>query len=409
MNVRRLRKPTIFGSYFRWALVATLIVGLPGCSGSSMGESKAVSSRVESAPEPEPERRPAAILAKWFENLPCPLPPPLPFVEGSSTLAVLPDTQVYTDRYPETFERQVRWIVEQKQTYDIRFVLHLGDMTERSSAREWQTAEKTMGLLDGVIPYAIATGNHDYEDKGWANTRRSPLSTHFPVAKMRKVGALGGTYNAGVLDNSYHLFSAGNRDWIALMLEWGPRRGVVDWANKVLQTYADRTAIVVTHAYLFHDNSRYDRIRDDQPWNPHHYPTAKLPGGVSDGEELWNDLISHHGNIAMVLCGHVLGDGAGYLASKGDVGNTVHQMLSNFQMMPGGGRGYMRLLELLPDGKTVQVKTYSPMLDDFMTDDQHQFVIELDVRLGRPCKNNQPCDPYADRKKTSGDGANEGG
>ena len=159
---------------------------------------------------------------------------------------------------------------------------------------------------------------------------------------------------------------------------------MVDWANKVLQTYADRTAIVVTHAYLFHDNSRYDRIRDDQPWNPHHYPTAKLPGGVSDGEELWNDLISHHGNIAMVLCGHVLGDGAGYLASKGDVGNTVHQMLSNFQMMPGGGRGYMRLLELLPDGKTVQVKTYSPMLDDFMTDDQHQFVIELDVRLGRP-------------------------
>jgi len=28
--------------------------------------------------------------------------------------------------------------------------------------------------------------------------------------------------------------------------------------------------------------------------------------------------------------------------------------------MRGGGQAYMRLLEFLPDGKTVQVRTYSP-------------------------------------------------
>jgi len=377
-------------------LAAALLVGLLGCSGSTPVESRAASTRLAPEPESEPVRRPAAILAEWFEDLPCPLPAPLAFVEGSSTIAVLPDTQVYSDMYPEIFEQQTRWIADQHKQRDIRFVLHLGDVTERGSAREWKSSAVAMGRLEGVVPYAMAAGNHDYEERGRANTRFSLLSSYFPTQKFRKMGTFGGSYNAGVLDNSFHLFSAGGRDWIALMLEWGPRRDVVAWANKVLSAHADRAAIIVTHAYLFHDGTRYDHIRDDQPWNPHHYPTSELPGGVSDGEELWHDLVSLHGNVAMVLSGHVLGDGAGYLASKGRVGNTVHQMLSNYQMMPSGGRGYLRLLELMPDGRTVQVKTYSPVHDDHMTSDQHQFVIELDVRLGQPCKGNRPCDPYAE-------------
>jgi hypothetical protein len=64
-------------------------------------------------------------------------------------------------------------------------------------------------------------------------------------------------------------------------------------------------------------------------------------------------------------------------------------------MLPGGGRGYLRLLELLPDGKTVQVKTYSPLLDDYLTSARQQFVLEIDVRLGVSCVEGI-CEPEAE-------------
>lgn len=336
----------------------------------------------EAAPwrPPEPASGPSDALSAWFADLPDPVPAPKPFVPGSATIAVLPDTQVYTDLYPAVFERQARWIADHRDERDIRFVLHLGDVTETASKREWQAAVEAMRWLDGHVPYALATGNHDYGVSGQAESRESLLSTYFPVRKYRDLPTFGGTYNADVLDNSFHLFTVGEREMIALVLEWGPRDDVLRWANKVLSTYADRTAVVVTHAYLMHDDTRFDRSLEDHIWNPHNYATAGLPGGVSDGQELWESLIRKHGNVAMVLSGHVLGDGTGLLSSKGDRGNTVHQMLSNYQMLEEGGRGYLRLLEFLPDGKTVQVKTYSPWIDDYRTERDQQFTLELDVR-----------------------------
>ena len=53
-------------------------------------------------------------------------------------------------------------------------------------------------------------------------------------------------------------------------------------------------------------------------------------------------------------------------------------MLVNYQMKKEGGEGFMRLVEFLPDGKTVQIKAYSPSLDQYKTDPQNQFVLELD-------------------------------
>lgn len=53
-------------------------------------------------------------------------------------------------------------------------------------------------------------------------------------------------------------------------------------------------------------------------------------------------------------------------------------MLTNFQMRPLGGEGYMRLLEFLPDGQTVKVKTYSPVLGRYMLGAEHQFKIAID-------------------------------
>ena len=122
--------------------------------------------------------------------------------------------------------------------------------------------------------------------------------------------------------------------------------------------------------------SRYDHTDDEHPqkYNPYDYRT---PGGVNDGEELWQKLVKRH-RFVMTINGHVLGDGTGYLTSTTDLGNTCHQMLVNYQMREQGGEATLRLLEFLDDGATVRVHSYSPLLGKFLDDPDQRFQFELD-------------------------------
>jgi hypothetical protein len=218
----------------------------------------------------------------------------------------------------------------------------------------------------------LAPGNHDYTG---VMERVTLMSQYFPVEHYASLPTFSGTYTRNRIENSYHLFSAGGRDWVAIALETFPRDGAVSWADKVLKKYPTRSGIIVTHAYLYNDNTRYDyRSPTEQKWAPH---SKGHPPECNDGEEIWQKLVSPNPNMAFVLCGHVLGDGAGRLTSIGACGNPVQQILINCQMMEKAGSGYLRLMEFLPDGKTVQCKTYSPYLDKYLTDDEHQFTLEV--------------------------------
>lgn len=302
------------------------------------------------------------------------------FVPGSWTLVLLPDTQKYSLLYPETFICQTQWIAKNKDKYDIRYVLHLGDITDENSDAEWQNARKAMAELDGKVPYALATGNHDYTPNG-NPCGESGLNKFFPEAMFQKWPTFGGAMKEGATTNSYHLFSAGGIDWIILALEYGVRDETVQWARTILAKYPKRKAILVTHAYLYHDNTRYafSQKKNTQYWNPH--GIARKAGfsdaSLNDGEELWQKLVRKN-NFAFTFNGHVIGDGLGFLASKNDHGKTTIQMLVNYQMRKKGGQGYLRILEFLPDGKTVHAKSYSPLQDKYLTDPDNQFSFELD-------------------------------
>jgi hypothetical protein len=290
---------------------------------------------------------------------------PLPWVEGSTTLAVLPDTQYYAEKYPHFFEAQTRWIAKNCERHTIAYVLHLGDVTEHNAPQEWEVAARSLGLLDGRVPYALLPGNHDY-----SSGRETLLSQYFSVAEFRRWPTFGGVFEEGKLDNSFHLFHLGQRDWIVLALEYAPRDEVLAWGNKVLEEHRDRLAVVVTHAYLFHDSTRFDASSGKkQHGNPHRLG--------NDGEEIWQKLVRRHGNVMLVLSGHVATGGLGFRSDPGDHGNTVHQMLVDYQKSKRGGQAFLRLLEFLPDGKTVQAKSYSPALDRHKTDPQNQFTFTL--------------------------------
>ena len=97
---------------------------------------------------------------------------------------------------------------------------------------------------------------------------------------------------------------------------------------------------------------------------------------VADGEKIWQDLVSQHKSFIFTINGHVLNDGLGRLVSSMPDGREIPQMLVNFQVRPQGGDGWLRLLEMCPDG-TMNVVDYSPTRDQCNESPKNKFSVKL--------------------------------
>ena len=305
--------------------------------------------------------------------------PPPALSAGAFTIAMLPDTQYYSESFPGIYKEQTLWLVESQKERNIACVLHVGDLVNQNLPEQWKNARAAMNLLDGRIPYFLTTGNHDYDSEG-GNDRSTLLNSYFPLAKFKGLKTFGGVYDREPkgMENSFHLFSAGGRNFLVLCLEFGPRRDVVRWANEVVTAHRDREAILVTHAFVYTDNRRYDHTKPwNQTWNPHDYGLAKNNGDdVADGEELWQELICRHESFIFAINGHVCNDGLGRLVSPTPDGRQIPQMLYNCQMRPKGGDGWLRLLEMCPD-RTLNVVDYSPTRNQCNVSPRNKFSVPL--------------------------------
>jgi len=312
-----------------------------------------------------PRKPPAKPAEKTKPTTPLPqkILPAAPFVPGSWTLVVLPDTQFYTRDNPKIFTAQTQWIAENKNKFNIQLVLHVGDIVQDNTELQWLRARKSMQLLDGKVPYVMVTGNHDYDNvlKG----------------QLRQSTGFGKYFKQPV--NSAQVFEIANRKWLVLGLEFGPTDATVSWAQQQLATLDHDHAILLTHAYMYFDDTRLDWAGKglSQRWNPHSYGFVSAAGTANDGEQLWQKLVKDQRTMRFVLSGHVKGDGLAHLASRGSHRQRVHQFAVNYQTLENGGQGFLRLMEFLPNQKGVQIKTYSPWKKAFKTDAQNQYLIEV--------------------------------
>lgn len=298
-------------------------------------------------------------------------------VEDSFTVIAVPDTQYYSASHPEILDAQTTWIVDQHVSREIALVLHEGDIVDSDDPRQWSRAARSLHLLDGLVPYVLSTGNHDYRRSGDHITRSTMLDTYFPMPQHAQSSCADEELEPGHRENSCQIIDTVAGPWLILSLEFGPRDAALEWADRVAKRHAALPTIVVTHAYLSSDGARYDHVtRTDQLWNPHRYLPAAAPGEVNDGEEIWRKLIVKNDNILFVLCGHDLGDGVGRLTSERPDGTKVHQILANYQMDALGGGGYLRLMQFLPGDRHVKVRTYSPYLNQFKTDPANDFSLD---------------------------------
>jgi hypothetical protein len=292
----------------------------------------------------------------------------------SFTVVALPDTQYYAAEHPEILDSQVTWIIQERQNENIRLVVHEGDIVDADDPIQWTRAAGALHRLDGSIPYVLSAGNHDYRSGGGLGNRQTAMSDYFPTEARTATQWFGETFEPGRIENSAAVVGAPDGTWLVLSLEFGPRDAVLAWADRILKRHSSFPSIVVTHAYLSADDSRYDHLsRPDQLWNPYRYLPGATPGAVNDGEEIWRKLVTRNDNVLFVLCGHDLGDGLGRLTSVRADGTSVHQILANYQMGPVGGEGYLRLMRFFPGERKVEVRTYSPFRGRFKTDPANEF------------------------------------
>jgi len=310
--------------------------------------------------------------------------PPLPF-----TIVVLPDTQFYSEAFPDVWKAQIDWILAHREDERIAFVLHEGDIVNFDFDEQWAVASESLHALDGKVPYVLAPGNHDLTWKeGRLGRDADRFNQHFPAADLAALPWPTGSFPPGRMENHYQVLDAPGVRWLVLALEYGPRDAVVAWADEVLGRYPDLPAIVVTHAYLSDIRGRYNRT-DQQPFWP--CLDRMDLGGCNDGQDLWDKLISHHDNVVFVFSGHVLHPGVGRLTSEHPSGRHTHQMLANYQTCGSlpcnnpetgratkGGDGFLRLVRVDPALRRAFVETYSPYTKTKMTDERQRFFLDLD-------------------------------
>ena len=126
------------------------------------------------------------------------------------TVVALPDTQFYAAKFTELFEAQVTWLLEQHQAGDVAFVLHEGDIVDNDVAEQWAPAAASLHRLDGIVPYVLSAGNHDYPGYGWSASRSTLIDAYFPMSTFTGSSWFGGTFEADHIENNYALFG---RPW----------------------------------------------------------------------------------------------------------------------------------------------------------------------------------------------------
>ncbi|MFH0750169.1 MAG: metallophosphoesterase [Candidatus Gottesmanbacteria bacterium] len=280
-------------------------------------------------------------------------------------VAVLPDTQNYSEKYASIFEKQTQWIVENAKKYNIVFVSHLGDIVQNgaSSPHEWDVASRAMSVLEqSNIPYGIIPGNHDIDVINDETSSYSAYNKVFFVDRYNTKKWFGGNFLG--YQNNYQHIQIGFQNVIILNLEPDPTDEVLYWANSILSTHKDTHVIITIHIYLQDDGTRNA--------NPYFRPQG------NSGDNIWNKLIYKNCNIFLVLSGHYFQQGGqNRLTSVNGCGKPVYQIVQDYQSREKGGNGWLRLFAFYPLKHLMRVYTFSSELNTFNRDSNSQFELPL--------------------------------
>jgi hypothetical protein len=300
---------------------------------------------------------------------------------GDFTVIVVPDTQYYSESYPAILNSQMQWIVNNAAGLNVQLVLGLGDIVNNGgSSTQWATADAAYKKLDAAhIRYFASLGNHDYDANNPATRTSATVNFNHYFGPSRYQNTTywstpywQGSHPSGSNENFYGSVSINGQQFLIMALEFYPRDASLSWAGQVIQNNPGAETIIITHAYEYFDNTRVSACNS---FDAQYYGL----GADNDGDAMWTKLVRQYKNISLVLSGHeVRGagqDATGHRSDMGTNGNLVNQILSNYQNVANGGNGYLRIMKFHPSSDTIDVLTFSPYLNSYLTDSGNQFTI----------------------------------
>jgi hypothetical protein len=274
------------------------------------------------------------------------------------------DTQEYSSTQ---FNQVTQWIVDNKNTYNIAYAFHNGDMVFTwNSAAQWTSANNAMiKLFNAGIPYGFKSGNHDrysaytssgpyYTSDSWiANSSSYPA---FYEPNLHTQSWWGGAFADD--RSNYQLFTIPGTSFKFLFMNlayWNLTS--IDWANTIIASHPDYRVMLNLHAWLWGDNN-----------NPAY---ATEPGFCAFDwyKTPMENMLKSNSNIFMVTCGHMF-DVCNMTKVRGTngflgTGNLYYIMRTADR--PGYPTtlddNWFSLYTFYPDLNKIHIEFYSPQLN----------------------------------------------
>lgn len=259
------------------------------------------------------------------------------------SVVVIPDSQCYAMQFPGIFYEHMDWVRDNIEKENVVFVTHVGDIVYGSHDNQWQVADKAMSKIDGLVPWGVAVGNHDYDNNATQDT--TTFARYYGPKRFKGRPWYGGGTEDGQC--SYQFFEGAGQRFMIMHLPYNPNGKSLAWAKDVLEAHPGIPAIVTTHSYL----------------RPTRGGAANLSGHA---RVVKKRLIDKHSQIFMVICGHIHSDAPLYRTDKNDAGGTVVSLLADFQGGQWGGDGWLVILTFEPATNNIHVRTYSTRLKKFL-------------------------------------------
>ncbi len=253
------------------------------------------------------------------------------------------------------------WIVDIKDTKNVKFVMGLGDITDENTIEEYAVAAKHLQKLnDAGIPQSIIRGNHDgpnqkvmdlYDECLRDVIEATPYDGIMTPPQFDENGdLLSGTY-----DNMYYTVEVDEQKWLIFALGYQPTSEILAWAGNIIEQHSDYNVIVTTHGYI---NGKLEIHNDAR-------------------KRIWDELGCKYENIKLILCGDCNDVDLAVQKKVGINGNVVTEMLIDRQNIDQSvAYGHVTLLRFSEDGQKVKIEDFAAVKEKYFRP-ANQFIIDI--------------------------------
>lgn len=293
------------------------------------------------------------------------------------TIAIFPDTQFfgnepYTEGKIDPFVDMVDWVIDNKETENIKMVAHVGDFTHHNGTGfrsvypddpEYDRMVPVMNKIDDAdMPFLVIPGNHEY-DYVWVPEDLDAFNYYMPESRFKDKEWYGGQFEAGKSENVWYKIEVRNVEYIFIGVEFVPRREVLAWCKQIADDNPDARIFYFSHDYLSGDANTGIGHRDNGTAPTLYYGNLDSPPRSSGGTQ-WNEFVFDNPNVIAVYSGHYQSESA-VLQSVGNYGNIVTQFTHDYSVE--SVKDPIVLLSIDPKLDRATQRVYSPSLNQDIT------------------------------------------